>query len=306
MGDNMKKETRKQYFHYFRVWFIVVGILLAATVAAGVVHSRKSYPPRTNDSAPEERVYDYADILTDKEEEKLREYIAKKEARYGADFVIMTINQPIEGSEALREGLQFQCYTTDWETNIMDIAETFFLEKGYGYNKDFEGDGSILLDNRYPGQRGERLSTSGRVEHALSESEVESVLYAVDDYYDKDPCKAYMRYIDKVCDYLDGGIKVGGMYYLGAFAVSVIIAAVYASSHLGKNKAKDTVAVNAYVAGGKPMMRNQGDNFIRKNVVTRRIETDSGSGGRSGRSSGGGGHHISRGGASFGGGSHRH
>lgn len=302
MNKELKKEARKQYFRYFRWWFILVGILLVVTVGAGIAHAMKGGVVRTNNTAPAERVYDYADILTDEEEEKLREYIAKKEAEYGADFVVVTFRQPVEGEEAKE---QYGYRSTNWEQNMTDIADDFWDVNGYGFNKDFEGDGSILIDNRYEGQRGEWLSTSGKVEAALGVYDVESVLYAVDDYYDSDPYRAYIRYIDKVCSYLDDGIQLGGAYYLGALIVSVVVTMIYASYHLGKNKAKDTVAVNAYVAGGKPVLRNKGDDFIRKNVVTRRIETSSGGGG-SHRSSGGGGHHTSRSGASHGGGGHRH
>lgn len=299
MSDNYREEAIKQYLRHFRVWFIIVAIAAVVTLVAGIIYSGRE--GRANSSAPKERVYDEADILTDAEEEKLRKYIAEKEARYRADFVILTFSQPVEGQEALEYG----CRSTDWEENMMDIADDFWDENGYGYNRDFEGDGSILIDNRYPGQRGEWLSTSGKVEDALSVRAVENVLYAVDDYYDSDPCRAYMRYIDKVCSYLDGGVQLGGVYYLGAFVVSLIIAGVYAASHLGKNRAQDTTAVNAYVAGGKPELKDQRDDFIRKNVVKRKIETSSSTRG-GGRSSGGGGHHTSRSGASHGGGGHRH
>lgn len=301
MDKELKKEAKKQYLHYFRIWFIVVGVLLVVTVGAGAMHAMKKDAARTNNTAPTERVYDYADILTDAEEEKLREYIAEKEATYKADFVILTFSQPVEGAEAKE---QYGYRSTNWEQNMMDIADDFWDENGYGFNKNFEGDGSILIDNRYEGQRGEWLSTSGKVEDALGTYDVENVLYAVDTYYDSDPCRAYMRYVDKVCSYLDGGVQVGVGYYLGAFVLSIVVTLVYAASHLGKNRAKDTVAVNAYVNGGKPMLRNKGDDFIRKNVVSRRIETSSGGGG--GHSSGGGGHHVSRSGASHGGGGHRH
>jgi len=300
MSNEWKSEARKQYFHYFRGWFIAVGMILAVTIAVGVMHLRKAPLLRANTSAPAERVYDNAGILTDAEEDKLRRYIARMEAKYGADFVILTFSEPVEGPEA-----EYRYSSANWETNMINIADDFWDENGYGYNKNFEGDGSILIDNRYEGQRGEWLSTSGKVEDALGSGEVESVLYAVDRYYDSDPCRAYMSYIDKVCGYLDGGFRVGGFYYLGALAVSLITAGVYAASHLGKNKVRDTTPVNAYVVGGRPKMRNKTDDFIRKNVVTRRIETGSGSGG-GGRSSGGGGHHVSRSGASHGGGGHRH
>lgn len=305
MNTGLKKEARKQYLHYFRIWFAVVGILFILTAAVGILHAVRGGRTRINTAAPAERVYDYADILTEEEEEKLRRYIARKEAEFGADFVIVTFSQAVEGAEAQE---QYGYRSDDWEQNMTDIADDFWDKNAFGFNKGFEGDGSILIDNRYPGQRGEWLSTSGRVESALSAYDVERVLYAVDDYYDSDPCRAYMCYIDKVCSYLDGGavIHVSGIYYVGAFFASVIAALVYAASHLGKNRAGDTVAVNAYVVGGKPVMRNSGDDLIRKNVVKRHIQRESSSGGGSRGSSGGGGHHTSRSGASHGGGGHRH
>ncbi len=305
MSDQLKKEAIRQYLRHFRVLFIITGIVAVIAAGAGVAEAMRNNVKRANNAAPVERVYDNAGILTDAEKEELRNYIAKKEAKYKADFVILTVSQPVEGEEALEYG----CPTSDWESNMTALADDFWDENGYGFNKAFEGDGSILIDNRYEGQRGEWLSTSGKVEDSLSIGAVESVLYAVDDYYDSDPCRAYMCYIDTVCGYLDGGrIKIGGTYYLGVLFFSVVIAGVYAAAHLGRNKARDTTTANAYVAGGKPVMNNVQDEFIRKDVVKRRIETSSGgSGGGSSRSSGGGGgHHVSRSGASHGGGGHRH
>lgn len=304
MSDNYKKEALNQYFRHFRILFVLVGIVAAVAAVSGILHFVRGGGERANTDAPKERVYDTADLLTDSEEDKLREYIAKKEEEYQADFVILTFRRPVEGEEALEYGYD----SGDWYTNMMSIADDFWDKNGYGYNKSFNGDGSILIDNRYEGQRGEVLSTSGKVENALSSGAVENVLYGVDDYYDSDPCKAYMRYIDGVCRYLDNGrVQIDGVYYLGALMISFIIAGVYAAAHLGKNKARDTTAVNAYVAGGKPMMHDQRDDFIRKSVTKRVISSSSGSGGGGSRSSGGGGgHHVSSSGASHGGGGHRH
>lgn len=301
MSDNLKKEARKQYLHYFRIWFVIVGILLVLTIVMGIRYSMREPVVRLNTTAPTERVYDYADVLTDSEEQDLRDYIAKRELEYQADFVIMTFSQPVEGDAAMEE---YGYDSTDWEHNMLDIADDFWDTNGYGFNKDFEGDGSILVDNRYEGQRGEMLSTSGKVENSLGTQDVESVLYAVDKYYDDNPYLAYMNYIDEVCYHLEGGNSTPGFgTFLLAAVISAVVAAIYAASHLSKNKAQKTVAVNAYVAGGRPSIRNQGDQFIRKNVVKRRIETSSSS---SGGSSGGGGHHVSHSGASHGGGGHRH
>lgn len=301
---DFKKEAKKQYFKYFRVWFVVVAVLFVITVAAGVVNYIKSNAPRGNDSAPEERVYDNADLLTDDEEEKLRDYIAKMEKKYKADFVIYTFSQPVEGEEAKK---QYGYRSTNWEQNMMDIADDFWDGNGYGYNKSFEGDGSILIDNRYEGQRGEWLSTSGDVYETLSDWDINEILDAVDWYYDSNPYKAYKAYIDTTCSYLDSSILSivgGGTYFLGATVISLIVVAVYAFSHLGKNRAAK-VPVNAYVEGGRPVTRNRRDDFIRKSVVKRHIETSSGGGGRSSRSGGGGGHRSSSG-ARHGGGGRRH
>lgn len=295
------KEERKQYFHYFRIWFVLVGILLAVTTALGIYRSLTGNRTRQNEQAPSERVYDGADLLTDEEEEKLRRYIAEKEAEYGMDFVILTFSRPVEGKEAQE---QYHYRSTGWEQNMTDIADDFWDENQFGFNKGFEGDGSILIDNRYPGQRGEWLSTSGRVEDELGYYEVEEVLEAVDVYYDSSPYRAYRNYIDTVCRLMDGGFHAGSGYYLGALLISVVTAGVYAAMHLTGNGGKKTVTVSTYVRGGEPTIRKS-DELIRKSVVKRKIETSSGGSG-GGRSSGGGGHHVSSGGASHGGGGHRH
>lgn len=303
MDRALKKEERKQYFHYFRIWFAVAGILLVITVVAGAVRVMAGNRTRQNQDAPAERVYDYADILTEEEEERLRRYIAEKEAKYGMDFVIVTFARAVEGTAAKE---QYNYRSTDWEQNMTDIADDFWDGNRYGFNKGFEGDGSILIDNRYPGQRGEWLSTSGRVEEKLGYYDVEEVLEAVDRYYDSNPYRAYRSYIDKVCDLMDTGFHLNSGYYLGAFLISAVTAAVYGMTNLFRDRGEKTVTANTYVCGGKPQIRKK-DELLRKSLVKRKIETSSG-GGRSsgGHSSGGGGHHVSSSGASHGGGGHRH
>ena len=319
MEDEMKdvkKIARQQYLKYFSVWFIGILVLAGVAIASAIFLKKpKDGAERKNDKAPEERVYDYAGILDDEEEDKLRDYIAEKEEKYQADFVIVTLYEPVVGEEAYEYGHHSKGWLkeddlNDWEAAMMDIADYFWDENKYGYNKGFEGDGSILVDNRYPekdargeSQRGEWLSTSGKVEDALGYYDVERVLYAVDDYYETDPYKAYKSYIDKVCYYLDKGegkMQFGTGYYIGGFFVITLICIFYCTGHLKENKSKDTTTASTYVVGGKPQMRNANDALLRKSVTKRRIETSSGSHG------GGGGHHTSHSGASHGGGGHRH
>lgn len=305
MEYDFKREARKQYLHYFRIWFIAVAVLAVICAFLGVMRFLESRRGRSNHEAPAERVYDYADVLTDDEEEQLRQYIAEKEKALHIDIVLVTIDRSVEGVEAKE---QYSYRFVEWEDNMQDIADDFWDENKFGYNKSLEGDGILLLHNWYEGQNGEQLSTSGRVEETFSLQDLHTVLYAVDRYYETDPYRAYLAYIDTVEELMSYGIEevsvMGGM----GFIISLIVALIYAAVHLVQSPAQNTTAVNAYVLGGKPEMKRRGDDFIRKSVATRRIQTSSSgsSGGSRSSSGGGGGHHVSRSGASHGGASHRH
>lgn len=314
MEEEFKKEARRQYLHYFRFWFLGIGILAVACVVM-LVLDRTRQVPRTNQEAPKERVYDYADVLTDSEEADLREYIAKMEGKLHIDIVLVTFSQSVEGADAGQVTLgpspgggevreQYDLRSADWEQNMQDLADDFWDRNRFGYNEGFEGDGVLLLHNWYEGQNGEHLSTSGRVEKRFSLYDIDEVLYAVDEYYDTDPYRAYRAYVEEVCRRMDDSLSLPFSWGL-VVVLPIIVAAFYAISGASQKKAENTVAVNAYVAGGRPEIRNKEDSLIRRNVVTRKIETDSGGGGGGGHS-GGGGHHTSSGGASHGGGSHRH
>lgn len=300
MEEDFKKVARRQYLHYFRFWFIGIGILAAACIVMKLADQARGNAPRTNQEAPAERVYDYADVLTDSEEEDLREYIARMERKFCIDIVLVTMSQSVEGAQA-RD--QYGYRSTDWEQNMQNLADDFWDENHFGYNKGFEGDGVLLLHNWYEGQNGEHLSTSGSVEHRFSLRDIDQVLYAVDEYYATDPYKAYRAYVKEVCELMDGSLSLPFSWGT-VIVLPILIALIYAIAGASQKKAENTVAVNAYVAGGRPDIRNKADELLRKNVVTRKIETSSGSGG--GGSRGGGGHHTSSGGASHGGGSHRH
>lgn len=291
MEKEIKREARKQYCHYFRFWFILLGVLAVIFIVTFILQAVRPEVSRTNHDAPEERVYDYAGVLTDEEEEKLRDYIAMKEARYHFDIVLVTMREDVE-----RIG--------KWNTVMMNTADDFWDKNRYGYNKGFEGDGVLLLDNWYTdkngSQKGNWLSTSGRVYERFSTSDIARVKDAVNALADDDPYKAYKAYVDTACRLMGStsGIRIPGIAILG---LPLVIAAVYLISHMQQKPAKDTTTATEYVSGGRPVMRASSDDFIRKNVVSRRIETSSGGGGSSGR----GGSHRSSSGARHGGGGGR-
>lgn len=304
MENDYKKETRRQYLHYFRFWFIAVGILAVISIGMLISEAMKSNRPRSNTEAPAERVYDYADVLTDEEEGKLRSYIADVEKELKIDIVLVTANQPMEGEAAKQE---YGYRSTNWEQNMMDTADDFWDENKYGYNKGFEGDGALLLSNWYEGQAGEHLSTSGSVEIAFSEGDIDYLLNRVGRYIESDPYKAYVAYVDTLRSEVDTSLSGEdmGILLLLSLVVPTIVALIYLFTHLYQKKAKDTTTASTYVAGGKPVMNHRSDDFLRKHVTKRRIETNSGGGGGGRSGGGGGGHHRSSSGASHGGGSRR-
>ncbi len=288
MDKEIKREARKQYLHYFRIWFIIIGVLAVVFVVTCVLQALRPQKVRTNHEAPEERVYDYAEVLTDKEEEKLRDYIAIQEEKYHIDIVLVTIKEDVESRG-------------NWNTVMMNMADDFWDNNKYGYNKSFEGDGILLLDNSYQGQKGCWLSTSGKVYEWFSDSDIAKVRDAVNALADDYPYEAYKAYVDTTCSLLvtASDLQING---LTVFVLPLVIAGIYLIVHMQQKPAKDTTTATAYVSGGRPVMRVCSDDFIRKNVVSRRIETSSGGGGSS---SGRGGSHVSSSGARHGGGGGR-
>lgn len=310
METDYKKEAIRQYLKYFRVWFIIVAVLAVVLAAVAGIWNLRHRFSRTNMEAPAERVYDGADVLTDDEEDRLRSQIAQMEQKLGMDIVIVTIDQPMEG-EDVKDRDKYN--SSLWEVNMQDYADDFWDDHKYGFNTNYltnhiEGDGVLLLDNRYEGQRGEHLSTSGAAEWRMSSGDIDNILWdTVDFYYDTSPYRAYSAFVSELEIYL-GDRGEAPFPWLGVIAGPVLVMLFYIAWGASKDKTKKTTTAYTYLADGKPIINARRDEFIRKSVVTRHVpRSSSGGGGGGGHSSGGGGgHHHSSSGASHGGGSHRH
>lgn len=83
-----------------------------------------------------------------------------------------------------------------------DIADDFWDNNRFGYNKGIEGDGILLLHNWYPNQQGEYISTSGKVMRALSSYDLDTLLEIADNCF-IDAYGAYKAYIDEIGYLLD-------------------------------------------------------------------------------------------------------
>ncbi len=155
-----------------------------------VVDSDKDLPTeRGNTKSPEERVYDYADILTDEEEDMLREYIASCEEQDAMDIVIVILDDDIEGEMDM-----------DWDDAMQEYAEAFYDDNKYGYDKP-GGDGVLLLDNWYSGQAGSWITTSGRMADEYSQEYLNTVFDVMFNVIEEDPYEAYWMFVYLMTNY---------------------------------------------------------------------------------------------------------
>lgn len=293
----------KQYLHIFKIPFIiaiVTGVLaLVVTIVSSVVNQPDA---RANkECTTTERVFDYADVLTDDEENSLRKLIAEKEIQTECDIVIVTLNESLVEYAAQYEDKIGSVPTSKC---VMVYADNFYDEHKFGYNEAY-GDGVLLLDNWYREADGSVYSwmcTTGKAYDTYSSDMIDTILDDSLMYVDSDPYGAYSSFVrDFAIDMSSTGENFGMLINPGfIFLASIVVTGIFLLVNLSFRKGKVTVNEMTYVAGGRPDMKRKEDNFLYKNVTKRHIETSSGGGG----SHGGGGGHISSGGHSHGGGGH--
>ena len=164
----------------------------APYIWADLDYSANTYE-RDNDEANTLRVWDYADVLSDEEEQKLTDRIAEIEARIGCDVVLVTINQSVfelfgDTSEPTDEL---------WENYMMLTVDMLYEENAYGFNAP-SGDGIMLLDNWYQGEEGLYLTAYGKLSKVYDSENISDILQTVNKRIFTDPYMAYVTYIEDV------------------------------------------------------------------------------------------------------------
>ncbi len=276
----------------FQITMIVTAVIgLTALILSLVINwaSREKIPPRDNDKCTEEeRVFDRADVLTDEEEEKLRDLIAETEPEIGCDIVLMTINDSSMASDYA----------------MMNLADDFYDDNAFGWNEPW-GDGAIYLDNWGRDAYGDAytwFSTSGKVEDRYSVKMIDDLVDKVCAKVNNDPYGAYAAYVKMLKQDMTSrkGMKVPWLLYP---VIGIIAAVAFILANLPKKAGENTTGKQTYVKQEDVHMLRKEDTFLNKSVTHVRIQSSSsGGGGRSG----GGGHHVSSGGHSHGGGGGRH
>ncbi len=294
----------RSFFRRFKVCFIIIAILLVIWFGLLGLHSligNVRNGDRTNtECTTEERVFDQAGVLTDKEEEKLRKLIAKRERQTGCDIVLVTLNESLE--EYARS---YKSYVSS-DQFVMIYADNFYDEHHFGYNK-VHGNGVLLLDNLYREADGfaySWLTTTGTAEEKYTSSRINHLLEKSYRWGKIKPYYGYRAYVNQFYHDMNGFGLVNVNFSVPAlFFLSLAAAVLFVVLNLGTKKGEKTTTANTYVKDKKIKMNHQTDKFMNKTVTQHRIQTGGGSG-RSG--GGGGGRHVSSGGVSHGGGGHRH
>ena len=289
----------KKFVQIFKIPLIIFAVFLVIGIVCKVIADNRPLIEfeRGNDQCIEERVFDYADVMTDEEEDELRIIIREAEEACGTDIVIVTLDESLEAYAKSYEDIIG--YVEPYEYTMV-FADNFYDEGGFGYDMP-HGDGVLFVDNWYRESDGgvySWLSTSGKAMDQLSTDTCESILDMALDYVEDDPAYAYGYLVDLIEDYLNPNIRLGdGLGGIVSVFIGLVAGLIFFLANKGGKKGKNTVPAKAYVKNGKSQIREQQDIFITKTVTRRKIETQT-------RSSGGG-SHVSAGGHSHGGGGHR-
>lgn len=276
----------KKYLKHFAVLFILFAIVLVVFIVALIMkkpNEEKVYTRTNTQCKTEERVFDYADVLTDAEEDALRQMIAEKQDEIGCDIVLVTISDPdYAGDNAM-----------------MNYADDFYDDNMFGYDEPW-GDGALYLDNFLGvGNSYSWFSTCGRVEERYSSSMIYDLVDEVCYNVNYDPFGSYKLYINSLAKTMSSNSTLGvEIPTYAIWGVAALITIIYILVCINRNVGRKTTNANTYVAGGHAQFPDRRDVFISKHTTSRKIQTSSGGGG--------GGHHISSGGHSHGGGGGRH
>lgn len=265
------------------IGILLFGIYIAKSKANLKHDARSNTECRTN-----ERVFDYADKLSDSEEEELRSDIKELEDLVGMDVVIVTVDQNTFG-DVLSSG--------DIERDTKAIAESICDTYRFGWEEWPEGtylDGRdastsvVIVANWQPTDRYVYLCTSGKARERISDSKAVSITKYGGKKLREDPFTGFERILKKTKSAMKS--SGGGIDFISlpvCALVALVASIIFFAVNFSKKAGKDTTTASTYSKGNAEVLDRR-DIFIRKEVHSVKIESSSGGGGSS--SSGGGGH----------------
>lgn len=248
-----------------------------------------------------QKIYDFSDVLTDEEEQKLTDRMYDFTEKYKIDIVILVDNYQ---------------YTQDSQNTT--FATDFYDYNDFGINFE-KYDGVMLFRNTYEQNPYFDAYSFGNAQLYFYDTRLSNALdYIYDDLHDESYYEGFNKFIDKMEEYYNEGkltdyyVDDSGFlqkqktssYYLKMIGLSMLIALIITGIIIyiliKKNKMilKATKAT-VYMNKEKSKITNVQDNFVTSNTTSYVISSNTSSGG--GHSSSGG---SSGGGFSSGGGRH--
>lgn len=248
-----------------------------------------------------QKIYDFSNVLTDEEEQKLTERMHKFTEKYKIDIVILTDN-----------------YQYTEESQNTTFATDFYDYNDFGINYE-KYDGVMLFRNTYEQNPYFDAYSFGNAQLYFYDTRLSNTLdYIYDDMHSETYYSGFNKFIDKMEEYYNEGkltdyyVDESGFlqkqktasYYLKMIGLSMIIALVITGIIIYTLIKKNRMVLKAtkatvYMNKEKSKITNVQDNFITSNTTSYVISSDTSSGG--GHSSSGG---SSGGGFSSGGGRH--
>lgn len=244
---------------------LVMMLIAVMTFAAGLLAFNGE---NVSAASYDHYVFDFAEILSDDEEEKLEEMCAKASADCETDFVIITT----------REGLDY--------TPMDNFLREFADESGFGYDVIVYGVDMV--------SRADRIWTRGKAQTDISQSKLDDIREdCEEEFHDGYFYSGYKKFVKKVnlClttsifSKLTYALPIKILISLGVALISVLIMMASAKSRM-------TVASTTYTKDNQFRVNEQRDEFINTTVVTRKIESRSSSGGGGGGGNSGSGGHF--------------
>ena len=278
-------------------FLVTMLVILGIGILCFIMYSVKSkanlkHDARSNEECmTNERVFDYADKLSDSEEETLRSDIEELENLVGMDVVIVTVDQNTDLSEFGASAIG-----GDIEYNTKEIAEKICDTYRFGWEEWPDGtylngkDAStsvVIVANWQPTDRYVYLCTSGKARKRISDSKAVSITKYGGKKLREDPFTGFERILKKTKSAMKS--SGGGINFLSGpicALVALVAAIIFFAVNYSKKAGKDTTTASTYSNGNAEILDRR-DIFIRKEVHSVKIQSDSGSSGSSG---GGGGH----------------
>lgn len=227
-----------------------------------------------------EKIYDFADLFTEEEEQKLYQKISQYIDSYQLDLALVTISQNNKSSPR-------------------EYADDFYDYNNFGFNNTKDGLLFLIdMDNREI-----YMTTTGAAINMYNDYRINKALEQVYQYMtNQNYYQGVLQYIQIIGDYAKSGLpgkqdqKNLTTTICYSIIISLIITIIIMVILINKNKlVRKKTTAREYLNKDSVSMKNIGEILVSTNTVRHAINHSSSSGssthsGSSGRSHGGGGH----------------